>query len=148
MTQITDRDYDCIVTLQNLTSSGWPARVKDIAEDMKVKPPTAVEFLGRLTSESLVEKGPTGYRISKKGTKLLDNVARAHRLLETLLFRAGMSSEKACRISTSIDRNLDDWAVTEICNQLKHPKTCPHGIPIPPGDPNDQRIAHVVKGSA
>jgi DtxR family transcriptional regulator, Mn-dependent transcriptional regulator len=143
--EVSDRDYDCMVSVHNLTSSGWPARVKDIAESMNVKPPTAVEFLERLTSMSLVEKGTTGYKVSEKGTKLLDKVTRAHRLFETLLFRAGIPREKACKISSSIDRRLDNWAMTEICTQLKHPETCPHGIPIPPGDSRDHQIVYALK---
>jgi DtxR family transcriptional regulator, Mn-dependent transcriptional regulator len=143
--EISDRDYDCMVSVHNLTSSGWPARVRDIAENMNVKPPTAVEFLERLTSMSLVEKGTTGYRVSEKGTRLLDKVTRAHRLFEALLFRAGIPREKACKISSSIDRRLDDWATTEICTRLKHPETCPHGIPIPPGDSKDHQIVYALK---
>ena len=55
---ITERDYDCLKAVKNLTADGWVARVKDVAASMQVKPPTALGFLDRLVKASAVEKGP------------------------------------------------------------------------------------------
>lgn len=127
------RDYDCIETVRELSSGGWAARVKDIAGRMNVRPPTAVGFLDRLCTEGLVEKGPGGYRLSKKGVEYYNEATRAHRLIETLFSRNGIPLEVACRLSSSIGDALDDADLERLCAKMSHPETCPHGRPIPVG---------------
>jgi len=135
--ELTTREYDCLLAIELLTSTGWAARVKDVAERMHVTPPTAVEYLERLARTSLVEKGSTGYRLSPAGTRYVDGLVRVHRLFETLLFRTGMSLEDAHRISSSIDKHVDDRGAAALCARLNHPKKCPHDRPIPAGDRYD-----------
>ena len=132
-TEISRRDYDCIETVFSLSAEGWPARVKDVASRMKVSPPTAVEFLEKLKGMSLVEKGPSGYRLSKQGLASLNEATRAHRLLETLLVRNGLPLEQACRISSSIGAPIAEEDLEKLCANMQHPNTCPHGKPIPIG---------------
>ena len=119
--------------VHSLNSDGWPARVKDIAVAMKVAPPTAVQFLDKLKDMQLVEKGPSGYRLSKKGTECFNEATRTHRLMETLLVRNGLPLEEACRVSASIDTLIDEADLEKLCAHLSHPDRCPHGRPIPVG---------------
>ena len=79
-----------------------------MAARMNVAPPTAVEFLDKMTEMSLVEKGPSGYRLSERGTESYNEYTRAHRLLETLFSRNGIPLEVACRISSSIGGEIDE----------------------------------------
>ncbi|MDG6909266.1 MAG: metal-dependent transcriptional regulator [Nitrososphaerota archaeon] len=130
---LSRRDYDCLETVHDLSSEGWPARVKDIAGRMKVQPPTAVGFLDKLSGEGLVEKGPSGYRLSKDGSSCYNEATRTHRLLETLFSRNGVPLEAACRISSSIGRSIDETDLERLCANMSHPETCPHGRPIPRG---------------
>jgi DtxR family Mn-dependent transcriptional regulator len=134
---LTERDYDCMLAVRGLTTEGWVARVKDVAARLRVKPPTALGFLDRLVRLSAVEKGSVGYRLTPKGTKLLDELTRSHRLFETLLFRTGMPLDEAHRISSSIDKHIDYKAAAILCANLDHPKRCPHDMPIPAGDQYD-----------
>jgi DtxR family Mn-dependent transcriptional regulator len=134
---LTKRDYDCLKAVKTLTADGWVARVKDVANNMEVKPPTALGFLDRLVQLSAVEKGSVGYRLTRKGSRLVDELTRSHRLFETLLFRTGMSVDEAHMISASIDRHIDDRAAALLCARLDHPKKCPHDMPIPAGDQYD-----------
>jgi len=134
---LTTRDYDCLKAVKSLTADGWVARVKDVATSMQVKPPTALGFLDRLVQMSAVEKGVVGYRLTQRGVKLVDDLTRSHRLFETLFFRTGIPLEEAHRISSSIDRYVDDRAAALLCAQLDHPKRCPHEMPIPPCDQYD-----------
>lgn len=135
--ELTGREADCIAAVERLTSGGWPARLKDISEALGVRPPTALQFLERLRKESLLEKGPSGYRLTEGGARALDRLRRAHRLFESLLSSAGFSAEEACRISSLVDRHLDERAASVLCAGLSHPRKCPHGMPIPAGDEND-----------
>jgi DtxR family Mn-dependent transcriptional regulator len=134
---LSRRDIECMSAVERLTSGGWPARLKDISESLKVRPPTALQFLERLTRKSLLEKGPAGYRLTMEGTKALDRLRRAHRLFESLLSSTGVSAEEACRISSLVDRHLDEGTASLLCARLSHPRRCPHGMPIPAGDEND-----------
>ncbi len=134
---LSRRDYDCIESVYALSSGGWSARVKDVAARMKVAPPTAVEFLDKLMGMALVEKGPSGYRLSEKGSERLNEATRTHRLLETLLARTGIPLEDACRISSSLGGPLDEATNEKLCAHLSHPNACPHGRPIPGGEEHD-----------
>ncbi|MDG6997867.1 MAG: metal-dependent transcriptional regulator [Nitrososphaerota archaeon] len=134
---LSKRDYDCIQSIYFLSSGGWPARVKDIASRLKVKPPTVVEFLDKLTKMKLVEKGPSGYKLSEKGALLMSKLTRAHRLFETLLTEVGIPLGKACTISSSVEGHIDNKTLQQLCSHLSHPETCPHGRPIPAGDQYD-----------
>ena len=134
---LSRRDFDCIASVYRLSSDGWPVRVKDVAMSMNVKPPTAVEFLDKLVAMELIEKGPSGYRLSKKGTSFMNEATRAHRLFETLFTQAGIPLEKACSISSSIEEHVDNDAMEKLCTHLSHPDSCPHGRPIPAGDQYD-----------
>lgn len=134
---LTPRDYDCLSIVKRLTAGGWPARVKDVAVEMRVKPPTALGFLEKLAEASAIEKGPSGYRLTKEGSRVVDGLTRTHRLFETLFVRNGISVEEAHRISSSIDRYVDQSAAAQLCAGLNHPKKCPHDMPIPAGDKYD-----------
>lgn len=130
---LSRRDRDCLYSVHLLSTDGWPARVKDIAGKMGISAPTAVEFLERLKRLALVEKGPSGYRLSKKGLACFNEATRTHRLLETLLARNGLPLEEACKVSSSIGNPIAESQLEKLCSNLSHPETCPHGRPIPPG---------------
>ncbi len=139
--RMSKREYECVESVRSLSSGGWPARVKDIATMMKVRPPTAVGFLDRLVKMALIEKGPIGYRLSRDGVAYINQVTRAHRLFETLLSNAGIPLDEACRASSSIaiEGDIDDEAIKTLSGNLGHPGICPHGNPIPADDMGDER---------
>jgi DtxR family Mn-dependent transcriptional regulator len=72
--------------------------------------------------------------LSEKGAAYARRIIRAHRLAERLMYDAmgmGMDFEKgACEF----EHVISDVLVNSICIMLGHPKECPHGLPIPPGD--------------
>lgn len=130
---LSRRDYDYVESVHALSSGGWPARVKDIAARLRVAPPTAVEFLDKLLGLGIVEKGPSGYRLSTKGIECFNEATRSHRLIETLLVRNGISVDEACRISSSLRGPIDEVYLEQLCSHMSHPNLCPHGRPIPLG---------------
>ena len=105
--------------------------MKDVAASMKVAPPTAVEFLDKMSEASMIEKGPSGYRLSAKGMECYNVAMRTHRLLETLFSRNGLPLEVACKVSASIGNEIDEADLEKLCANLSHPDTCPHGRPKP-----------------
>jgi putative ABC transport system ATP-binding protein len=73
-------------------------------------------------------------RLTETGSRRARDVVRRHRLAErlftdTLAIEDAEAQLQACRFEHLITPELDQ----RICSFLGHPKTCPHGNPIPPG---------------
>jgi putative ABC transport system ATP-binding protein len=73
--------------------------------------------------------------LTERGKSRARDVVRRHRLAERLFkdtFRIDdhEAHTQACKFEHIISPELDE----RICSFLGHPKTCPHGNPIPPGD--------------
>jgi putative ABC transport system ATP-binding protein len=72
--------------------------------------------------------------LTEAGSRRARDVVRRHRLAERLFTDTFAIDEaevhqQACRFEHIITAELDQ----RICSFLGHPKTCPHGNPIPPG---------------
>jgi putative ABC transport system ATP-binding protein len=95
----------------------------------------ATKILGRMTDLHLVDLQNGEAQLTAAGTQRARDVVRRHRLAERL-FKDTFSIDEsevhtqACKFEHIISPELDQ----RICTFLGHPKTCPHGNPIPPGD--------------
>jgi energy-coupling factor transporter ATP-binding protein EcfA2 len=95
----------------------------------------AARILGRMTDLRLVDLRNGEAQLTPVGTQRARDVVRRHRLAERL-FKDTFSIDEsevhtqACKFEHIISPELDQ----RICTFLGHPKTCPHGNPIPPGD--------------
>ena len=74
-------------------------------------------------------------RLDSRGLPQAADVVRRHRLAERLLIDVLFTSDdlmddRACKFEHVLDRGVAD----SICSLLGHPKVCPHGKPIPPGE--------------
>jgi Mn-dependent DtxR family transcriptional regulator len=74
-------------------------------------------------------------QLTDRGKSRARDVVRRHRLAERLFkdtFRIDEheAHSQACKFEHIISPELDQ----KICSFLGHPKTCPHGNPIPPGE--------------
>jgi putative ABC transport system ATP-binding protein len=90
--------------------------------------------LGRMADLSLVEVHGADVQLTPRGENRARDVVRRHRLAERLFtdtFAVDDSTAhtQACKFEHIISSELDQ----KICTFLGHPKTCPHGNPIPPG---------------
>jgi len=91
--------------------------------------------LMRMADLRLVELSNGDVHLTTTGTQRARDVVRRHRLAERL-FKDTFSIDEseahtqACKFEHIISPELDQ----RICTFLGHPKTCPHGNPIPPGD--------------
>jgi putative ABC transport system ATP-binding protein len=91
--------------------------------------------LGRMADLKLVEMRDTDVHLTETGNRRARDVVRRHRLAERLFkdtFAVDDSEAhtQACKFEHIISPELDQ----RICTFLGHPKTCPHGNPIPPGE--------------
>jgi putative ABC transport system ATP-binding protein len=95
----------------------------------------ASRALGRMSELQLVELRNGEVQLTAGGSQRARNVVRRHRLAERLFKDTFAIDEsevhnQACKFEHIISPELDQ----RICTFLGHPKTCPHGNPIPPGD--------------
>ena len=107
------------------------ARVDRIRTLGQVDP---VRTLGRMVDLHLVLVAGTEVRLTDRGSRRARDVIRRHRLAErlftdTFAIADSEAHNQACKFEHIISPELDQ----KICTFLGHPKTCPHGNPIPPG---------------
>lgn len=74
-------------------------------------------------------------KFTDEGRTEAENAIRRHRLAERLLSdiletRHQLIEDKACKFEHLLYEGMDE----SICILLGHPKVCPHGRPIPPGE--------------
>ncbi len=72
--------------------------------------------------------------LTQSGHKESESCIRRHRLAERLLvdvldIKKGLINEVSCRFEHLLHKGLEE----NICTLLGHPRTCPHGKPIPEG---------------
>jgi putative ABC transport system ATP-binding protein len=95
----------------------------------------AARMLSRMSDLRLVQMQNGEVQLTPVGSQRARDVVRRHRLAERL-FKDTFSIDdseahtQACKFEHIISPELDQ----RICTFLGHPKTCPHGNPIPPGD--------------
>lgn len=91
--------------------------------------------IGELVSLTLVERRDGRIYFRPEGRVEGMTTIRRHRLAERLMMdvldiRGESAEEKACQFEHLLNEGVD----TKICTMLNHPRTCPHGKPIPPGE--------------
>lgn len=87
----------------------------------------AQEELVRLDDDDMLS-------FTRHGERRAVEVIRRHRLSERLFYELfaiheDLLDENACKIEHSLSAEVTE----KLCIFLKHPQTCPHGSPIPPG---------------
>jgi putative ABC transport system ATP-binding protein len=92
-------------------------------------------LLARMSELHLVDVRNEDVQLTPEGHQRARDVIRRHRLAERLFkdtFRIDdhEAHTQACKFEHIISPELDQ----RICSFLGHPKTCPHGNPIPPGE--------------
>jgi putative ABC transport system ATP-binding protein len=103
------------------------------AEDVPEFGPNRATFL-LMAQEGLVRLEGRELFLTSLGQPRATEVIRRHRLAERLFHDTfgidnDVVDEHACRI----EHTLSPQVTEKICIFLKHPQTCPHGSPIPPG---------------
>jgi DtxR family Mn-dependent transcriptional regulator len=88
-----------------------------------------------LAAAGLVNEAAGGASLTEEGEREAAAIVRRERLAERLLVDVvnlgeTAATEAACKFEHFLRRGIDD----EICTLLGHPKVCPHGSPIPPGE--------------
>jgi DtxR family Mn-dependent transcriptional regulator len=133
VTAVIEEYLECIYRLQE--KSGV-ARTGDIVKSLGVTPGTVTNTVEWLEKQDLVTHKPyKGVKLTQKGMKIALQVIRKHRLSERLLVDIlHMERAKAHDAACKLEHSITDEMIKPLEKALKHPKTCPHGNPIPTED--------------
>lgn len=114
------------------TKSGF-ARTMELARDLEVVPGSITNTIENLEGKGLVTHEPyKGVKLTDQGRKIAVNIIRKHRLAERLLtdlLNLDWSTvhDSACELEHALSPEI----IKSLEKKLGHPKTCPHGNPIP-----------------
>ena len=115
----------------------WIRTQEETAEAIPVEElePDQRDAIEKLHGAGYVALSDGRARLVGSGLALAQDVIRRHRLAERLLLDVLFTSDTllddiACKFEHVLDRGIAE----SICSLLGHPKVCPHGKPIPPGD--------------
>ena len=129
---LTEVESRYLIAIYEEHLSGYDAvGPKRLAERMQVKRPTAYEMLNKLRAKGMIERRNGKYSLTENGMEIAKKVIRSHRIIETLLYNAGVELEKACKMAYKIQTEFEDDVIDILCEYLGNPKKCPHGKPIP-----------------
>jgi len=121
---------EAIYRLERKTGS---AKTMELVRQLKVVPGSVTNTIENLERRGLVTHEPyKGVKLTEKGRKLALNVLRRHRLAERLLTDVlhldwSEAHDAACKLEHAFSDNV----IKPLEKALGHPKTCPHGNPIP-----------------
>ena len=110
------------------------ARIKWIANHLRISAPSAVEMLKKMEKEGfVVYEDRLGIRLTDKGRTAARRIIRSHRLIETLMkntLKIDINEETVC----GMEHHMDEDFMDALCTLLEHPRKCPHGNTIPQGN--------------
>jgi len=115
----------------------WLCDERGVAPDLECVPPAPQDSSGlvaRLRDLGLLEVQDSKVALTPRGENRARDIVRRRRLAERLLtdtfaIEQAEANSDACKFEHIITPELDQ----RICTFLGHPKTCPHGNPIPAG---------------
>jgi DtxR family Mn-dependent transcriptional regulator len=131
--ELSHEAEEYLEAIYRLQKRSGVSRTKELAEELHVVPGSITNTIEHLEKHGLVEHEPyRGVKLTAKGEKLALDILRRHRLAERLLtdiLDADWSEvhESACKLEHALTRNI----LTLLEKRLEHPKSCPHGNPIP-----------------
>ncbi len=109
------------------------AKTKELAAKMQVSLGTITNTVEMLERQGLVTHKPyKGVRLTERGRRIALDVKRRHRLVERLLTDIlDMDWSRVHEAACKLEHGLTEEVMKPLGKILGHPKTCPHGNPIP-----------------
>jgi DtxR family Mn-dependent transcriptional regulator len=109
------------------------ARTSDLVSSLKLAPGTITNTVERLEKEGYITHEPyRGVKLTSKGFGIATQVVRRHRLSERLLTDIlHIEWDKVHEAACQLEHGITDEIIKPLEKALRHPKTCPHGNPIP-----------------
>ena len=133
ITKVSNVVEEYLEVIYRLEEKSGVARTSELVRLLNVAPGTITNTVERLEKDSLITHEPyKGIRLTEKGRRIALQVLRKHRLSERLLTDLlNVEWEKAHNAACQLEHGISDEIAKKIEKALGHPKTCPHGNPIP-----------------
>jgi putative ABC transport system ATP-binding protein len=130
----SDREVRLDHVLEEIFLCGEQGGTPCVADLNSVGPLELTHLLRQMNELGLVELDDVHVRLTERGRQRACNLIRRRRLAERLFMDTFaiddvQADSHACKFEHIISPELDE----RICTFLGHPRTCPHGHPIPPG---------------
>ncbi|MDW7731562.1 MAG: metal-dependent transcriptional regulator [Methanolobus sp.] len=121
----TDEYLETIFLLVRKNSS--PARTNQIAEALRVSPPSVTEMVQRLSEAGLVDYRPYyGVELTELGNLQAIKLRHSHRVLRRFLSEVlGIETEKATREASILEHATSEVVLDHICQYMRHAEICP-----------------------
>jgi DtxR family Mn-dependent transcriptional regulator len=133
MKQVTAVAEEYLEAIYRLQEKSGVARTSDLVNLLKVVPGTVTNTVERLEKEGYITHEPyKGVKLTEKGHRIAIRIVRRHRLSERLLTDIlQLEWDKVHEAACKLEHCMTDDIIRSLEKVLKHPKTCPHGNPIP-----------------
>jgi Mn-dependent DtxR family transcriptional regulator len=106
---------DYLEVIYHLIHDKGYANTVDIAESLRVKPPTVSSMLQRLAAkEYLVHERYRGIRLTDKGAKIAKSVIARHSIVSELLSMLGVEDEAAYQDTEGIEHHIQPATIRKI----------------------------------
>ena len=133
MATSTVEDYVKRLYLLQQEHAGRQVPMGALADRVGVAPGTATAMVKTLAASGLVDYEPyTGVRLTRNGINLALSTLRRHRLVEAFLVEVlGMDWSEVHEDAEQLEHAISNRVLDRIDAFLDHPRTDPHGDPIP-----------------
>ncbi|AWR97025.1 metal-dependent transcriptional regulator [Acidianus sulfidivorans JP7] len=125
------RELEYLLVIKKYNQQGSPAKLSNVAKEVKVAPASAFEEIEHLNKKGLIKKEKNDIWITEEGNEYILKAIRAHRVIESFLVKLGMSKDEACEYSKQFDLMVPEEIIEKLFIFLGKPTNCPHGEDIP-----------------
>lgn len=136
MPSLTIENYVKTIYQIGARAGGESAATGEIASGLQVSPGTVTSMLKTLSESGLATYTPyEGVSLTDAGRALALRIIRRHRLIEVFLAQTlGLNWDEVHEEAEHMEHAVSDRLIDRIDAYLGHPKTDPHGDPIPTAD--------------
>ena len=124
---VMERDHEPVVGMR-------------LAELLGVTPPTVANTLKRMTRDGLITMNKEGTHLTENGWNASRVVMRRHMLVEWMMHKT-LPWSKLHDEAHHLEHAISSMTEPALLKQFEHPKTCPHGNPLPGCE---EAVAHWV----
>jgi DtxR family transcriptional regulator, Mn-dependent transcriptional regulator len=124
----TIEDYLCLMYI--IERDNEPVIGARLAELLSVTPPTVTNTLKRMARDGLITMDESGTHLTPNGWQSARLVLRKHMLMEWMM-KSMLPWSRLHTEAHNLEHAISDDAENALDEELGHPKTCPHGNPLP-----------------
>ncbi len=132
MSELSEPLENYLKEIYELEETKGHAKVVDLIDAFSISPGTISKALDRLESLGFIDRKSRRIKLTEDGKRLAIRLIRSHRLSERLLTDiVGLDWIRAHELAHRLEHIWPEDVLDKIDEVVGHPKTCPHGHPIP-----------------